>query len=166
MPKITKRSVDALRSNQGNQGEQKDRFVWDSELRGFGIRMKPSGSASYVVQYRTAQGRTRRYAFAKVGTFTPDQARTKAKQLLSEAEAGADPSTQRHEERQALTVADLCGLYLEAARAGLVITRFRRPKRPSTIMNDESRDLPPILWTPDQAAWRSACSGVIYPRAE
>jgi hypothetical protein len=22
-------------------------------------------------------------------------------------------------------------------------------------------DLPPILWTPDQAAWRSACSGVI-----
>ena len=27
-------------------------------------------------------------------------------------------------------------------------------------------DLPPILWTPDQAAWRSACSGVIYPRAE
>jgi predicted metal-dependent hydrolase len=27
-------------------------------------------------------------------------------------------------------------------------------------------DLPLILWTPDQAAWRSACSGVIYPRAE
>ena len=28
------------------------------------------------------------------------------------------------------------------------------------------RDLPPISWTPDQAAWRSACSGVIYPMAE
>ena len=27
-------------------------------------------------------------------------------------------------------------------------------------------DLPLILWTPDQAAWRSASSGVIYPRAE
>jgi hypothetical protein len=27
-------------------------------------------------------------------------------------------------------------------------------------------DLPPIFWTPDQAAWRSACSGVIYPRAQ
>ena len=27
-------------------------------------------------------------------------------------------------------------------------------------------DLPPILRTPDQAAWCSACSGVIYPRAE
>jgi hypothetical protein len=26
--------------------------------------------------------------------------------------------------------------------------------------------LPPILWTPDYAAWRSACSGVIYPRVE
>jgi len=136
MPKITKRHIDSLRPNQG---DQKDLFAWDSELRGFGVRMKPSGSASYIVQYRTAQGRTRRYAFAKVGTFAPDQALTKARQLLAEVEAGADPSTQRHEERQALTVAELCGLYLEAARAGLVMTRFRRPKRPSTIKNDESR---------------------------
>jgi chaperonin GroEL len=28
------------------------------------------------------------------------------------------------------------------------------------------RDLPPDSWTPGQAARRSACSGVIYPRAE
>ena len=36
-------------------------------------------------------------------------------------------------------MAELCDRYLEAARAGLVTTRFRRPKRPSTIMNDECR---------------------------
>jgi hypothetical protein len=54
MPKITKRLIDALRPNQG---DQKDLFAWDSELRGFGVRMKPSGSASYVVQYRTHKGR-------------------------------------------------------------------------------------------------------------
>jgi integrase len=95
--------------------------------------------AAYLVQYRTAQGRTRRYAFAKVGTLTPDEARTRAKRLFAEAESGNDPSAQRHEAREVLTVAELCNRYLEAARAGLVTTRFRRPKRPSTIMNDEGR---------------------------
>src|SRR5208283_1437493 len=29
-------------------------------------------------------------------------------------------------------------------------------------VGDALIDLPLILWTPDQAAWRSACSGVIY----
>jgi site-specific recombinase XerD len=135
MPKLTKRFLDTLRPAPGDA----DLFAWDSELRGFGVRMKPSGSASFLVQYRTAQGRTRRYAFAKVGTLTPDEARTKAKRLLAEAESGGDPSAHRHEAREALTVAELCDRYLEAARAGLVMTRFRKPKRPSTVAIDEGR---------------------------
>ena len=39
-------------------------------------------------------------------------------------------------------------------------------KRENMTLEEEKADLPLILWTPDQAAWRSACSGVIYPRAE
>ena len=101
--------------------------------------MKPSGAASYLVQYRTPQGRTRHFAFGKVGTLTPDEARAKAKRLLAEAEGGGDPSAQRHETRQALTVAELCERYLEAARAGLVTTRFGRAKRASTVAIDEGR---------------------------
>ena len=110
--------------------------------------MTPAGSASYLVQYRTPRGLTRRYAFAKVGTLTPDQARTKARQLLADAEAGGDPSAQRHEAREALTVEQLCVAYLEAARAGLVLTRFHKPKRPSTIAIDEgrvSRHITPLI---------------------
>ncbi len=135
MPKLTKRLIDALRPDP-NGG---DLFVWDSELHGFATRMKPSGSASFLVQYRTEQGKTRRFAFGKVGTLTPDEARAKARRLLAEVEAGNDPSAQRHEARDALSVADLCTQYLEAARAGLVTTRFHKPKRPSTIFNDEGR---------------------------
>jgi site-specific recombinase XerD len=135
MPKITKRTVDALTPDPAG----KDVFEWDSELRGFGVRMMPSGRSSYLVQYRTPQGRTRRLAFAKTGTITPDEARGKARILLAKAAAGSDPSAQRHEDREALTVAALCSRYMEAARAGLVMTRFRKPKRPSTIMNDEGR---------------------------
>jgi site-specific recombinase XerC len=134
MPKITKRVVDGLKPADG-----KDIFTWDSELRGFGVRVKPSGTASFLIQYRTPQGQTRRLAFAKVGTLTPEEARTKARELLAEVVKGNDPSRDRHEMRQALTVTELCERYMEAARAGLVSTRFGRAKRRSTIAIDEGR---------------------------
>ena len=38
MAKLTKRTVDALQMADG-----RDMFAWDSELRGFGVRVKPSG---------------------------------------------------------------------------------------------------------------------------
>jgi integrase len=134
MPRLTKRIIDALRPAQGA-----DLFAWDNELRGFGVRMKPSGRASYLVQYRTAHGRTRRYAFAKVGTVTPHQARRLAREHLAEVEQGRDPSAERHQRREALTVTQLCREYLDAARKGVVATRFKRPKRPSTVAFDAGR---------------------------
>ena len=70
MPKLSKRVVDAIRPSP----DGKDVFLWDSgdgALKGFGVRMKPSGTAAYIVQYRTAEGRTRRLAIGKVGTLTP-----------------------------------------------------------------------------------------------
>jgi len=134
MPKLTKRFLDTLKPQAG-----RDLFVWDSELRGFGLRMKPSGVASFLVQYRTPQGRTRRLAFSKVGTLTPDEARATARRLLAEVEAGGDPSAKRHEAREALTVAELCERYLEAAHAGLVTTHFGKSKRPSTVAFDGGR---------------------------
>ncbi len=134
MAKLTKRLIDALKPR-----EDGDLFIWDGELKGFGVRMKPSGTASFLVQYRTPQGRTRRYAFAKVGTLTSEEARTKARRLLAAAQDGKDPSAERHETREALTVAELCVFYMEAARKGLVTTRFGRAKRASTIAIDEGR---------------------------
>jgi Arm domain-containing DNA-binding protein len=86
MPKITKRTVDAMRPEIG-----RDVFTWDTELRGFGVRMKPSGAAAFLIQYRTLQGRTRRHVIGRVGTLTPDQARTEAKARLAEvATKGAE----------------------------------------------------------------------------
>src|SRR3954466_10588024 len=74
VPKITKRVVDALRPDRNG----KDVFHWDAgdgALKGFGVRLKPSGVAAYVIQYRNKEGRTRRLAIGKVGTLAPDEAR-------------------------------------------------------------------------------------------
>jgi len=116
MPKITKRLVDALRPGQNG----KDVFLWDAgdgALKGFGIRMKPSGVASYLVQYRNKEGRTRRLVIGKVGTLAPDEARRLAGDALRVAAKGGDPSAERHAVRGAITVADLCELYLADAKS-------------------------------------------------
>lgn len=53
MARLSKRAV-----HQALAGEQ-DYFIWDDELRGFGLRIFKSGKRSYLVQNR-AKGRTRR----------------------------------------------------------------------------------------------------------
>ena len=135
MPKITKRTVDAMRPETG-----RDVFTWDTELRGFGVRMKPSGAAAFLIQYRTLQGRTRRHVIGRVGTLTPDQARTEAKARLAEvATKGADPSAERKATREAMTVAELCDEYLVKASAGEWLGRRGRPIKASTLAMDRSR---------------------------
>jgi integrase len=129
MPKITKRFVDSLRPDRGG----KEFFLWDAgdgALKGFGIRMKPSGAASYLVQYRNKEGRTRRLVIGKVGTLTPAEARPSASDSLKAAAKGADPSADRHAVRGAITVSDLCDLYLADARSHI---------KASTLAMDKSR---------------------------
>ena len=68
-----------------------------------------------------------------------EQARQRAEDIIRTAAEGHDPQREKRDAREAITVRELCSSYLEAARAGLVATRFRRPKRASTIAIDEGR---------------------------
>ena len=129
MPKITKRSVDRLRPDPAGR----DHFLWDAgdgALKGFGVRVKPSGVASYIVQYRNKEGRTRRLALGRVGVLTPEEARLEAGDRLKAATRGGDPSADRHAARTAMTVAALCDWYLKDAAAWV---------KPSTLAMDRSR---------------------------
>ena len=111
MAKLTKRVVDAIRPDAAGA----DVFVWDAgdgAIKGFGVRMKPSGAASYLVQYRTREGRTRRLVLGRVGVITPDEARTLAGDKLMQVAHGGDPSADRHLARDALTVNELAEFYL------------------------------------------------------
>lgn len=91
MPKITKRLVEAIKPNKH------DVFVWDTEVRGFGVRVKPSGVRSYLVQYRNRHGRSRRLTIGQHGRLTADKARSRAKSLLGDVEGGKDPVADRRE---------------------------------------------------------------------
>lgn len=52
---------------------------------------------------------------------------------------GHDPASDRDERREAVTVSQLCNLYMEAANAGLVVGRKGTPKKASTLSTDQSR---------------------------
>jgi integrase len=106
MPKLTKRFVDGMKTGQ------RDVILWDDELPRFGLRVKPTGAKTFVLQYRNAQGRTRRLALGRVGELTPDQARAKAQRLRQSVRDGADPSAARHDARVDPTVAELVEQYL------------------------------------------------------
>src|SRR4051794_41031515 len=128
--KLTKRSIDAIKPDEA------DVVYWDAELRGFGLRAKPSGSKSFVIQYRNRQGRSRRLTVGLHGRMMPDEARREARRLLSEVERGFDPAEQLLEDRNAITVADLCSEYLAKAEAGLIIGRRGSSKKASTLEVD------------------------------
>lgn len=138
MGKLTKRAVNALTA------PARETFAWDSELRGFSVRVKPSGSKTFFVQYRNTEGRTRRLVLGKHGALTAEQARGMARQKLAAAARGEDPSQERHALRQGLTVGEICDWYLEHARSGRILGRRRRPIKPSTLDMDESRMLPAV----------------------
>jgi hypothetical protein len=91
MSRISKRLVD-----NASPGE-KDSFLWDSDLSGFGVKITPAGRKVYIIQYRLGgrQGKTRRYTIGRHGTITAEQARNEAKRLLGEVSAGRDPAEEK-----------------------------------------------------------------------
>jgi len=134
MSKITKRAVDAPQSVSG-----RDVFIWDSELRGFGVRVKPSGVRTFLIQYRNVERRTRRLVLGQYGALTPENARDLAREKLAGVAKGEDPSAERHAVRAGMSVAEVCDWYLDQAEAARILGRNRRPIKASTLEMDRSR---------------------------
>lgn len=126
--KLTKSIVDVA------EPRAQDYFLWDSDLKGFGIKIAKGGRKSYVCKYRVGNGRTaptRRMTIGAHGSpWTVDQARAEARKLLGRAANGEDPAKEKQEEKQQLTVAQLCDLYLENGVG---------TKKASTIATDRGR---------------------------
>lgn len=61
--------------------------VRDTKLKGFLLRVQPSGVMTYVCEY----ARGRRLVIGRVGVLTPAQARDRAVEILADATKGIDP---------------------------------------------------------------------------
>ena len=139
--KLTKRIVDALKAPKPSKVgvRVRETFVWDRELRGFGVQVMPSGLKSFVIQYRTAEGRLRRSVIGRFGLMTVEEARDLAHEKLVAVSKGVDPVAAEAEDTGRITVAELCDWYLTEAEAGRILGRRRRPIKATTLAMDRSR---------------------------
>lgn len=126
--KITKSTVDKAKA------QAQDYFLWDSELKGFGVKIATGGRKSYVCKFRVGSGRsapTRRMTIGMHGSpWTVDQARAEARRILGHVANGADPAQEKQDAKKQITVSELCDLYLEHGTG---------TKKPSTIATDRGR---------------------------
>jgi len=136
---LTKRLIDTAR-----RAPPREIRLWDTDPRGFGVRIKTTGVATFFVQYtRPASGRKTRYTLGQYGRLTLDEARNEARKVLGSVAKGEDPALERQVRQvqaklTARTVAELCDLYLKDADAGRVTYRGRS-KKPSTLAIDRGR---------------------------
>ena len=85
MAKITKRTVDAL------AGQERERVVWDDDLKGFGVRVHPTGRKVYIVKTRY-RGRVIKMTIGPHGAVAPSYARVRAAEIITDARAGKNPA--------------------------------------------------------------------------
>jgi len=173
--RITKKStLDPLRK----EPPDKRLLIWESETRGFGVRVTETGKVAFVFQYRDATGASKRVTIGEFGQpWTVDMARDRAVDMQRAVAEGRDPREEKREARNALTIGQLVDLYLTEGPAD------RPNKKPSSWKQDVSnlrRHVVPLLgtqsartltrdqvahWRNDVAAGKTAADAVVGPRS-
>ncbi|HBO2438127.1 TPA: site-specific integrase [Pseudomonas aeruginosa] len=106
MPKLTKNYIDKITAPA-----DKEAFHWDDSLKGFGLRVTPTGKITYIVQGRV-NGSSPRISIGPHGVFTVDQARDVAREHLRSMRMGIDPrAVAKKEAAQRVTLRDVADAY-------------------------------------------------------
>ena len=91
--KLTSRTVKPLTP------EDKPYEVVDTDIKGFLLRVQPSGAKTYSLSYRNSDGMRQRYKIGDAGSLTPQQARDIAEKEAARVASGIDIQAERKKYR-------------------------------------------------------------------
>ncbi len=138
--------------------------IFDTEVRGFGLRIFPSGKKSWVFEYRAGAGgrgvHKKRVTFGTSTDFTPNQARKHAELLRLKTRTGEDPQAEKLKSRAAPTLSEVAKIFLEEqvrpklatktlAQYEFILNRIVLPK----LGNIKAKDVSRAEITKLQLAW-------------
>jgi len=113
--KITNRNVESLvkqatkalgstKANPSSEGKRsKELIYWDADLAGLGLRVGPSGKASWLAKKHLGKGgrgsKLIVTAFGTLDQYTPDKARDEAQKLFEDIRNGINPNDKTRAKR-------------------------------------------------------------------
>ena len=89
-----------------------NKITYDTEVKGFGVRVTAAAARAFILNYRTRSGRERRYTIGSFPDWKTGAARTEAGDLKKRIDVGDDPMAEVDAERGAKTVSDLCDRFI------------------------------------------------------
>jgi integrase len=124
--KITAQSADGLKLESG----EADRIWFDDAIPGFGLRVRDTGSRSWIFQYKVA-GKTRRLVIGQASAIKAGRAREIASEHHAKVKLGGDPAAEKRLQvhRASHTFGALVAKYLDQQRSGLRPGSFREIAR-------------------------------------
>lgn len=153
--KLTKTKVEALKPDPAKQY-----LVWDSELKGYGVRVSPGGAKAFFVQGRIRGSQKEvKVSIGRLGpALTAEQAREEAKDALEAMRKGIDPRMKKQDDDAAVTFGEMMTAYVGMLEsAGKASARNVR----NTIKKDIELAFPRLWKKPAQEITIDDCVEII-----
>ena len=140
-------TADRVAAFQCEPGKQQT-IHWDGKTAGLGLRVTAAGARAYIYESRLF-GKTVRVTIGDAGAWKLGKARTEAARLKTLIDDGKDPREVRAEQqnahearqaearRQAATVADVWGDYIEHLRTA-ISAKTKKPRSPRYLADHEA----------------------------
>lgn len=108
--------------------ESGNKIYYDDQIKGFGVRVTAAGARAFILNYRIGR-RERRLTIGSFPDWSLSSAAKAAKDLKQKIDAGADPLAEREQQRDAVTVDQLCDIFIEEHLPKKAVTTQRDYKQ-------------------------------------
>ena len=116
-----------------------NKVFYDGKVRGFGARVTAKGARSFVLDYRTRDGRERRYTIGAFPDWKATAAKAEAKRLKLAVDRGEDPMGELHAARGAVKARKEAETFAEAVED--YIAREQKGRRQNATAGEVRRVL-------------------------